>query len=218
MILALWTLGVTLSGYIIGCLHGSKVAQYFSGINVKEHGVKNSGASNAAIVLGWKYGVLVALFDIGKGIFAVLLLAYILSSTVFLLDLQTILLFLIGAAVVIGHNCPLWMNFDGGKGTASIIGIMLGLDWRMGLIGFSLLIIVTLITNYLPIGVLFLYLTFCSYAIWFTEGLLPSFIVISLFILALWTHRDNILRIKDGTEPRATSVLKKKKASSSVNY
>ena len=211
-------LGVTLSGYIIGSLHGSKVAQYFSGINVKEHGIKNSGASNAAIVLGWKYGVLVALIDIGKGIFAVLLLAYILSSTVFLLDLQTILLFLIGAAVVIGHNCPLWMNFDGGKGTASIIGIMFGLDWRMGLIGFTLLILITLIINYLPIGVLFLYLTFCSYASWFTEGLWPSFIVLSLFILALWTHRDNILRIKDGTEPRATSVLKNKKASSSVNY
>lgn len=194
------------------------MAQYFSGINVKEHGIKNSGASNAAIVLGWKYGVLVALIDIGKGMFAVLLLAHILSSTIFLLDLQIFLLFLIGAAIVIGHNYPLWMNFNGGKGTASIIGIMFGIDWRMGLIGFTLLILVTLITTYLPIGVLFLYLTFCSYAIWFTEGLWTSFIVIALFLLAIWTHRNNILRIKDGTEPRATSVLKNKKASSSVNY
>jgi len=209
-------MGVILSGYIIGCLHGSKVAQYFSGINVKEHGIKNSGASNAAIVLGWKYGVLVALIDIGKGFFAVLLLAYILSSTFLLLDLQTILLFLIGAAVVIGHNYPLWMNFNGGKGTASIIGIMFGLDWRIGLIGFTLLIIITLITTYLPIGVLFLYLTFCAYAIWFTIGLWPPLLAITLFILALWKHRENILRIKNGTEPRVMSVLKNKKASSSV--
>ena len=77
---------IILSGYFIGSLHGSSIAQWLSGVKVKEHGVKNSGASNATIVLGWKYGVLVALVDIGKGLITILLLHYFLHSTALIID------------------------------------------------------------------------------------------------------------------------------------
>ena len=63
----LWIVGVLLWGYAIGCLHGSVIAQKISGVNLKETGVKNAGASNATIVLGKKFGALVAAIDIGKG-------------------------------------------------------------------------------------------------------------------------------------------------------
>ncbi len=66
---------IIISGYLIGSLHGSIIAQKLSGTNVKENGIKNSGASNATIVLGWKYGLLVAIFDIGKGFLAVFIVS-----------------------------------------------------------------------------------------------------------------------------------------------
>ncbi|PJO44106.1 glycerol-3-phosphate acyltransferase, partial [Lysinibacillus xylanilyticus] len=54
-----------LVGYLIGCIHGSKVAQFLSGVDLKKTGHGNAGASNATLSLGWKYGILVALIDIG---------------------------------------------------------------------------------------------------------------------------------------------------------
>ncbi|WP_019413421.1 glycerol-3-phosphate acyltransferase [Paenisporosarcina sp. TG20] len=215
MNITMWIIMLLLSGYLIGSFHGSFIAQWLSGVKVKEQGLKNSGASNATIVLGWKYGSLVALIDIGKGLIAVLLLQYILHSTSLTFESKFSLLFLLGAAVIIGHNYPLWMKFDGGKGTASLIGIMFAIDWRMGMVGFALLIFVTLITDYLLVGVLFLYLTLCGYTFWFTEGYWSSLIAIILFLLAIWKHTENVLRIKNGTEPLVSSVLKKKKMTSS---
>ncbi len=69
---------VLIIGYIVGCVHGSNAAQLLSGINLKETGFGNAGASNATLSLGWKYGVLVGVIDIGKGIVAILLTRYIL--------------------------------------------------------------------------------------------------------------------------------------------
>ena len=79
----IWIIGVLLFGYTIGCLHGSILAQYISGVNLKETGVKNAGASNATIVLGKKFGALVAAIDIGKGAAAVLLVRYLATIAEF---------------------------------------------------------------------------------------------------------------------------------------
>ena len=145
----IWIIGVLLFGYTIGCLHGSIVAQKISGVNLKETGVKNAGASNATIVLGKKFGALVAAIDIGKGAAAVLLVRYLATIAELPQESVTLLLFLVGAAAVIGHNFPFYMSFNGGKGTATVIGVLLALDWRVGLAGFVLFLIVTLVTDFL---------------------------------------------------------------------
>ena len=211
MNLVLWAITVILFGYFIGSFHGSKMAQLVSGVNIKEQGVKNSGASNATILLGWKYGALVALIDIGKGLLPVLLLKYSLDYASYSNEQIISLQYLMGAAVVIGHNYPIGMNFKGGKGTASVIGVLFALDWKMGFVGLILLIVTSLITDYLLIGVVFLYLTFTGYTLWFTEAFLPSFVAMSLFALTIWKHKENLVRIKHGTEPRVSTVLKKKR-------
>lgn len=203
---------IIISGYLIGSLHGSIIAQKLSGTNVKENGIKNSGASNATIVLGWKYGILVAIFDIGKGFVAVFIGSFLISSLQTFSGFQHSLLFLMSFMVVIGHNYPVWMEFNGGKGTAAVIGVLFALDWKMGLIGLVSLIVMSLITDYILIGVLFLYLTFNGYALWFADNIWPSVIAFALLTLAIWKHRENILRIKAGTEPRVSQVLKFKKA------
>ncbi len=209
MNIALSIVTVILLGYIIGSLHGSKMAQWLSGVNIKDQGVKNSGASNATIVLGWKFGVLVAFIDIGKALLAVLLLNYYLQSTFAANEYTQTLLYCMGSAVVIGHIYSIFMKLHGGKGTASVIGVLFALDWKAGLIGLTLLIATTLLTDYLLVGVLFLYLTFTVYTLWFVEGIFPPLVAFALFVLAIFKHKENIVRVKSGTEPLVSFVFKK---------
>ena len=207
-----WVLLLFIAGYGIGCLHGSLAAQFLSGVNVKKEGVKNSGASNAAIVLGWKYGLLVALIDIIKGFAAVAACRILLERAAFSPELIWTLLFIIGAGVVFGHNFPFYMNFNGGKGTASVIGVMLALDWKLGLVGLALLIGVSLATNYLVIGVLVLYAVYFVIAFDPAVGPWPLLTASALFAMAVWKHSENIIRIKNGEERKVSSIFKKKPA------
>lgn len=208
-----WFACTFIIGYLLGSLHGSSVAQLISGINVKKEGVKNSGASNAAIVLGWKYGALVAFLDIFKGIAAVLGLRILLNQFDFSGEMVWTLLFVMSAAVVIGHNFPFYMNFNGGKGTASIIGVMLALDWKLGLAGGLLLIAGALATDYLVVGVLILYGMLFAIAYFPAEGIWPLLTAFGLFAMAFWKHIENIKRIKNGTESKVSSVFRKKAGS-----
>lgn len=212
--MALWIAIALLSGYFIGCLHGSTVAQFLSGVDVKKEGVKNSGASNAAIVLGWKYGALVAFLDIFKGAMAVVGFRLVLNYFSLPSDTVWMLLFVIGAGVIFGHIFPFYMNFDGGKGTASVIGVMCALDWKLGLAGGLLLVLAALITDYLVVGVLVLYGMFFAIAYWPAEGVGPMATAFALFIIAGWKHLENIIRIKNGTEHKVSSIFRKKTAGS----
>lgn len=203
-----WILLVLLGGYVLGCIHGSVLAQQLSGINLKETGIKNAGASNATIVLGKKYGALVALIDIGKGVFAVLVLRALLGNT-FSEEAVWTLLFLAGAAVVLGHNFPFYMKFNGGKGTATVIGVLFALDWRVGLAGLVLFIGASLMSDYIVVGVLMLYVTLFVLAVWMAEGAWPIVTAAALFLLSLWKHIENLERIREGTENKVSSVFKR---------
>ncbi|MDJ0330273.1 glycerol-3-phosphate acyltransferase [Planococcus sp. S3-L1] len=208
--MVIWILLLLITGYFIGCCHGSLVAQAVSGVNIKNSGVKNSGASNAAIVLGWKYGLLVAFIDVFKGFAVVAGLRLLVDLGSFSTATIWTLLFVAGAAVIVGHNFPFYMNFDGGKGTASVIGVMIALDWKLGLLGLLLLIVVSLVTNYLVIGVFVLYAVYFVIAFIPAVGLWPLLIALVLFMMAVWKHRENIIRIKSGNEPTVSSVFRKK--------
>jgi len=204
-------LTVLVAGYLIGCIHGSNAAQILSGVNLKKAGHGNAGASNATLSLGWKYGILVGLIDIGKGIFAILLFRFILNDYFSFTDSEiSILLYLTGAAVILGHNFPIHMKFRGGKGTASLIGIFIALDWKMGLIGFIAIIVFSLITDYLIIGVFVLYAIFVISALIFEPSISPSIISFLLFLIAFYLHKENMKRMRHGTEPKVTSAFKKK--------
>ncbi|MBD8026989.1 glycerol-3-phosphate acyltransferase [Ureibacillus sp. Re31] len=201
---------VLIFGYLIGCLHGSNVAKLLSGVNLKEVGHGNAGASNATLSLGWKYGVLVALIDIGKGVLAIILLRVILSNfTNFSSDQISILLYTIGAAVILGHNFPVHMKFRGGKGTASLIGIFIGLDWKFGLIAVLALVVASLLTNYLIIGVFVLYIFFGVTALLIEPTIWPFLIALTLFLIAVTLHVENVKRLRIGSEPKITSAFKK---------
>ncbi|MGG0669920.1 glycerol-3-phosphate acyltransferase [Sporosarcina koreensis] len=212
--MTLWIIVTIVCGYVVGCLHGSTVAHWISGVNLKEAGVKNAGASNAMIVLGKRYGALVALIDIGKGIAAVIAARLLAGHFGLPAESITLLLFVVGAAVIFGHNFPFHMKFNGGKGTATVIGVLFAIDWRFGLTGLLLFILVALVTDILVIGVIMLYLTLLAMAIWL-DGYWPILIAVLLFLMAIWKHIENFKRIRQGNEPRIRASFKKKKKTSS---
>lgn len=200
--------------YLVGSIHGSKIAQFISGVNIKKEGLKNSGASNAAIVLGAKYGILVAIIDILKGVMVIIGARFwMLEYADFSLVVQDVLLYSAGAAVILGHNFPLYTKFKGGKGTASLIGVLLALSWPLGLIGLILLIGTTLLTDYLLIGVFVFYFVFIGTSIWYAEGIGPMAIAGFLFLMAVVLHIENFRRLIRREEMKISTFLRRKKTS-----
>lgn len=212
--MSIWILIILGIGYFVGAMHGSKVAQALSGVNIKKEGLKNSGASNAAIVLGMKYGILVAVIDILKGVFVIIGVRFFMQQNGSFTSVeQDLLLYLAGAAVILGHNFPIYTGFKGGKGTASIIGILFAIYWPIGLIGLLLLIGTTFLTDFLLIGVFVFYAVFIVASIWFAEGVTPIAVAGFLFAMAVVLHIENFRRLIRKEEPRISAFLKKKKPS-----
>lgn len=198
-----------LIGYLFGCLHGSLIVGKLKNIDIKKEGVKNAGASNTTILLGWKYGAVVALIDIFKATVAILLILFILQENMVPQQGHHIYIYLTALFVIIGHNYPVTMQFSGGKGTASLVGALIAIDWKVALIGIGMLLIFTIATDYLVIGVLCMYLSFLVTTYIFF-GLEPTFIVIALSILSIYKHMENYKRILAKEETKLSSMFHKK--------
>ncbi len=197
-------------GYLLGNIQASYLlAKAIKKVDIRTLGFGNAGMSNAVESLGWKFGLLVGFIDVGKGILSVLLIKYL-----FKIDFNpdgALLLYFNAYSVILGHIYPFHMNFKGGKGTAALIGVLIGLNPLYGLIGILIIIIVTLITDYVTIGTLALTLYVIGITIYFNMGMIPLLISISGSLLSLYYHLPNYRRILNHTEGRLSKVLKKAK-------
>ncbi|WP_284140852.1 MULTISPECIES: glycerol-3-phosphate acyltransferase [unclassified Virgibacillus] len=200
---------VCVIGYLFGCLHGSQLVGKLKKIDIKSAGVKNAGASNTTILLGWKYGILVGLIDIFKGTLAILLVLFLLNENGITGDTRNLLVYVTALFVILGHNYPVTMKFNGGKGTASLVGILLAIDWKIAVIGIGILLLLTFTTDYLVIGVLFMYVSFLI-TTYFFFGIEPALIVVILSFLSVMKHLDNYKRIRTKEETRISSMFGKK--------
>jgi len=201
---------VAILGYLLGNFQASYIfGKLIKKVDIRTLGHGNAGASNSVESLGWKFGVLVAVLDVLKGVVAILLVKHFYKVG-FNPD-GSLLLYVNGYAVILGHIFPFYMGFKGGKGTAALIGIMFGMHPWVGLIGIGIIILVTFLTDYVAIGTLALTL----YVIFTTifRDLGPGPIIISILgaLLSLKLHLINYKRISLGTEGRLSLVLKKKK-------
>lgn len=195
-------------GYLFGCLHGSQIVGMYKQIDIKKSGVKNSGASNTTILLGWKYGILVALIDVFKATVSILILLFILKENGVTVETQTLLVYINALFIILGHNYPITMKFRGGKGTASLVGALLAIDWRIAVIGIGILFIVTFATDYLVVGVLFMYISFLITTYLFL-GMAPTMIAMLLSVLSVMKHLENYKRILNKEETRLSSMFRK---------
>lgn len=197
-------------GYCLGNIQASYLlAKSIKKVDIRTLGFGNAGMSNAVESLGWKFGLLVGFIDVGKGILSVLIIKFL-----FKIDFNpdgALLLYLNAYSVILGHIYPFHMNFKGGKGTAALIGVLIGLNPLYGIIGILIIIVVTVITDYVTIGTLVLTLYVIGLTLYFKMGIIPLLISISGSLLSLYYHLPNYQRILNHTEGRLSKVLKKAK-------
>lgn len=199
---------------VVGYLLGNIQAAYILGklikkVDIRTMGQGNAGASNAVESLGWKFGVLVAIIDVLKGAVSILLI-----KMLFKVELNSegaFLLYLAGYTAILGHIYPFYMNFKGGKGTATLIGILLGMNPLYGLIGILFIAATTFLTDYIVLGTAAL--TTYVVVLTYLKDLGPGALILSILgaLLSMFLHRKNYKRIKLGTETRLSKVLGRKK-------
>ncbi|MBQ1170263.1 MAG: glycerol-3-phosphate acyltransferase [Oscillospiraceae bacterium] len=175
-------------GYLLGC---SNLAYYLSRAfkrDIRKDGSGNLGASNATILFGWKAGASVAVHDIGKAVLAVILAKGLFPNLEYAGAAA-------GVAAVLGHIFPFYLKFKGGKGTASFLGLTLALNWRLALAVILILVLATIITDYIVIGTFSAIVTVPVYMGFFARNLILMAIVCVASFAIFWKHRENIGRM-----------------------
>ncbi len=183
--------------YLIGNINTAYFLGKRKGMDIRENGSGNPGASNAMVTMGWGAGVLTGAADIAKAALSVWIVRLIFPSV-------PLLWFLTAAGCIFGHLFPVFLGFRGGKGLACLIGSLIVIDWRAFLIGGAIIILVTLITDYIAIATIVLAVGFPILAYLIDKGsptTLFSVLVASAVTLAiLIKHIENIRNIISGKE------------------
>jgi glycerol-3-phosphate acyltransferase PlsY len=183
-ILASYLLGATPTSYIAG-----KVGR---GIDLREHGSKNLGATNVYRILGWKYAIPVALFDIAKGAVPVLVFSHPAWLSV-----------AVGAAAVLGHMFSPYVSFKGGKGVATAAGVFLALAPVAVLLAILVWGLCLWLTGYVSLSSIVAVLTVPVSISLLQPGSPYTFWAsVALVALIIFAHRRNISRLVAGTENR----------------
>lgn len=190
--------------YAIGSISFSVVfSKKMAGFDVREKGSGNAGSTNVLRTVGKKAAALTLLCDILKGVVAILI-AVLVGNIVKDVD-KALLVQIASIAVVVGHTFPIFFGFKGGKGVATSLGILLIINWQIGLICLVFALVIMALTRMVSAGsvlaaVLFPVLTlFIGHDFYVVSGNYFIFSVIMALIVA-FNHRTNIKRILNGTE------------------
>lgn len=192
---------VILLAYLMGC---SNMALYIAKLmkqDLRNSGTGNLGASNTTILLGWRAGVAVGIHDIGKSALALILAELIFPDLPFIGALA-------GVASVLGHIFPFYLKFKGGKGFASFIGMSVALNWKIALAVLALMVVVTLITDYLVAGTMTTIVLVPVSIGFMTQSVVVPLILLIATAVITYKHRENFVRMYNGTEIGLKSTIK----------
>ncbi len=202
-VMLLTTVAVVLA-YLLGSVPGGLVLGRLIGVNLLNQGSGNAGATNAWRARGPAFAITVFLFDAAKGVVAVMLLPRIAPAPPWLPEACA-------AAVLIGHVYPIWYGFRGGKGFATLLGIVVALTPLAlpALIGVWFLILV--LSGYVSLATLAAALAYPFFLFVVPLFRYPSLLPLLIFstgvtLFLFYTHRDNIRRLMAGTENRFERV------------
>ncbi len=201
---------ILLIAYLIGSIPTAVLAgKWFRGIDVREHGSGNAGATNAMRVLGPKIGFTVLIIDAMKGVAAIFLA--LLVKDAFTVEEQFVVFqLLLGAAAIVGHVKPVFAAFKGGKGVATLVGIVIVIFPEAFLICLGLFLLVFLISRYVSLASLTAGIALPIVALLVQDSILMPKLVFAVAV-ALFvpiTHINNIRRLLRGEENRM--IFKKK--------
>lgn len=227
-------IAVAVVSYLIGSVNFSiLISRAISGKDIRESGSGNAGATNMLRTHGKKMGILTLLLDVLKGIIVVLLAclaaklfdgealslgvvggadgptAYYVTSD------YSFLKYIAGVCVILGHNFPLYFGFKGGKGVATSLGVVLMLDWKVGLIVAVCAIAVMAITRYVSLGSIlggaaYIVVEIAKAIVTKNYNAVQLVCVIIIGGLLIARHRANIKRLLNGTENKLSFSKKEK--------
>ncbi len=190
--------------YLIGSIPTALiVSKRFFGIDIRDYGSGNMGATNTFRVLGSKYGTMVMAIDILKGLFAAGLYSLIpyymhneLERTNFMIGL--------GLAAVAGHIFPIFAGFKGGKGVATLFGMILAVQPVVAISCTGVFLLVLYLTRYVSLSSILaaIALPICVLWIWNEHEVLYRIFALLVALLVIFTHQKNIGRILRGVESR----------------
>ena len=198
------TIITILIGYAFGCIQSAYLISKMVGkIDIREHGSGNAGASNITAIMGWKYGFIVASVDVLKGILAVLVVKWIYPN-------NPDLAYLSGMMAIIGHIFPFYMKFRGGKGVATLVGMMFGLNWKLGTFFLLLVVVPALLADYIVIGSFTTFTTLPIVTYILGYPIIFTLMSVCLTVLVFYLHRGNIQRIINKEELKISTVIKRR--------
>jgi glycerol-3-phosphate acyltransferase PlsY len=207
-------LGTGVLAYLIGSIPSAVwYGKIFHGIDVREHGSGNPGATNTFRVLGKRAGSIVLLFDIAKGLFATSLAIILLRLGVINDESLVLTKLIFGIIAVFGHIFSVFLKFKGGKGVATLFGMMIGIQMPVALISLAIFLLTLLTSKYVSLGSIVAALSFplmLTFIPQFKTGE-PILIMFGFFLalVVIWSHNKNIRRIIQGDESK-TYLIKKK--------
>lgn len=207
--LVLFIFIVLSTGYLLGSINTSIIVSRFYGVDIRDLGSGNAGATNTLRTLGKSAAAFVLLGDSLKGILSCLIGGYILS--VIDNSYYSYGVMLSGLGAVIGHNWPLYFRFRGGKGVLTSATVLFLVDWKAGLIALTLFVIVVAITRYVSLGSILAALSFPVFCIINQEAdIYKIFFAVIISLLVIYRHRANIKRLVEGSESKIGSKSKTK--------
>ncbi len=193
-----------ITAYLIGSIPSALIiSRKYFGIDIREYGSGNMGATNSFRILGSKYGIIIMVMDVLKGMLAVglfYLLPYYISNELE----RTNFMIALGLSSVIGHIFPVFADFKGGKGVATLLGMILAIQPFIAFTCICVFLVVLFLTRYvslssilgaimLPISVLW---------IWNEHEMTYRIFALLVAVMVIITHQKNISRIIKGAENR----------------
>ena len=188
---------IIIVAYLLGNISTSYiVAKKLAGVDIRTQGSGNAGSTNVLRTLGKKAGALTFIGDVLKGLIAILLAKFI--AYIAHLD-QATCAYLAVVAVVLGHNYPVFLGFKGGKGVATSLGSMLGMNPIIALTCLGFFIIIVAITKYVSLGSI-LGIGLSPIIMMINHNNKGVLVTLFLTISVVLTHKENIKRLLKGTE------------------
>lgn len=198
--------GLTVIAYILGSIPSAVwIGKALHQIDVREHGSGNAGATNTFRVLGKRAGIIVLAIDILKGFTAaslvIVLKDHVDKNSFDYVNLQL----LFGFTAVLGHLFPLFAQFKGGKGIATLFGMILAIHYPSALMCLGLFLLVLYLTRYVSLGSIMAAISFPIGLVYIFHEETPLFVAfaITAALLVLLTHQKNIRKLVKGTENKA---------------
>ena len=199
---------VIILSYLIGSIMPSIIlTKKIKGYDVREKGSKNAGSTNVLRVAGKQAAALTLICDILKGVIAILIAIIIGNIIKADNNAKGLLVEIAGLAVVLGHTFPCFFNFKGGKGVATSLGVLMMINWRIGLICLVFALIIMIVFKIVSIGSIMAAILFpvlCLFIPWnfIVPGSRISFVIFSIILalMVIFNHRSNITRLLSGEE------------------